>query len=131
MVYSLYIALTSTLACVQVHILINIWVTHCLYTFMFNKRGFHNVANVDCNLQLRNLTYASIKRYTQSVYLENSWNHHVSMSMSFKENFIFKLRINFQHAHVVLKLKIHHSAYVLCWIVERIFTSLHIFNYLR
>ena len=62
MAYSLYIAFTSTLACVQVHILINTWVTHCLYTCMI----------VDCNLQLRNLTYASIKSYTQSIYLVNS-----------------------------------------------------------
>ena len=46
---------------------INIYVTHCL----LNKRRFHT-PNVDCNLQLGNLTYTSKKSYTQSVTLKTT-----------------------------------------------------------
>ena len=39
-----------------------------VYTYAEQRTISH--PNVDCNLQLRNLTYASIKSYTKGIYLE-------------------------------------------------------------
>ena len=52
---------------------INLWFTRCLYVCTLHvEQETISHLNVDCNLHIRNLTYASIKSYTQSVYLVNS-----------------------------------------------------------